>query len=78
MKILAVGDFKAHFSDILKDIQNGEEIAISYGKRKEIVAVLVPKSKYFGTHKRKLGILKGKANFSLSSDFEISEEKFLN
>ena len=78
MKTLTVGDVKTHFSEILKDVQNGEQIAISYGKKKKVIAYLVseiqPEPK---KPKRKLGLLEGKATFSWVGDGKITEEEFL-
>jgi len=74
MTIMTVGEFKRDFSEALKRVQAGEEIAISYGKNKEIVARLVPKASPKKA-KRKLGILKGKVQFN--ADFKMTEEEFL-
>lgn len=76
MKVLSVGEFKSHFSEVLKRVLEGEEIGISYGRRKEIVARLVPKlSEKAG--KRKLGILEGKCDVVFKEDYKITEEEFL-
>ena len=76
METLTVGDFKANFSEVLKKVQNGEEIAISFGKKKEIVARLVP-----GTgqkkEKRKIGIFEGKGKVVFKNNFSITEEEML-
>jgi antitoxin (DNA-binding transcriptional repressor) of toxin-antitoxin stability system len=77
MKTFPVGQFKSHFSDILEDIKNGEEVAISFGKKKEKIAVLIPYSKYKKSHKRKLGILENKASFNIKNDYKITEDEFL-
>ena len=78
MKTLPVGEFKSHFSEIIEDIKHGEEVAISFGKKKETIAVLVPYSKYIKKSIRKLGLLKDNASFQLSEDFKISDDEFLN
>jgi antitoxin (DNA-binding transcriptional repressor) of toxin-antitoxin stability system len=78
MKTLAVGEFKSHFSEVIESIKNGEEVALSYGKKKEKIAVLVPYSKYTKSRKRILGILENKAGFSLSTDFKVSDDEFFN
>jgi len=39
--------------------------------------VLVPFSHYQGKPQRKLGLLAGKANFSLREDFALSDEELL-
>ena len=43
MKTISVSELKKNFSKILKELQNGEKIAITFGKKKEIVAYLVSK-----------------------------------
>jgi antitoxin (DNA-binding transcriptional repressor) of toxin-antitoxin stability system len=44
MRTMSVGEFKTNFSAVLKAVLAGEEIGILYGKKKEIVAKLVPKT----------------------------------
>lgn len=46
MITIGVGKLKPNFSDILNDVRAGEEVVISYGRRKEKVAVIVPYEKY--------------------------------
>ena len=77
MKNMTLGEFKANFSEALKKVLAGEEIGISYGKRKEIVARLVPKISAKKT-KRKIGILEGKGKAVFSKDFSMTEEEFLS
>jgi antitoxin (DNA-binding transcriptional repressor) of toxin-antitoxin stability system len=76
METMTVGDFKTHFSEVLKKVLDGEEVAISYGKRKEIVARLVPGSG-IKKEKRKIGIFDGKAKIHFRKDFLMTEEEFL-
>ena len=78
MKTLQVGELKSKFSQILNDVKHGEEIAISFGKKKETIAVIVPFSSYKNKKKRKLGIIEGKASFKLSDNFSITDEELLN
>jgi len=76
METMTVGEFKANFSDALKKVIAGEEIGISYGKKKEVVARLVPKNPK-SQNKRKIGLLDGKSKVRFSKTFKITEEKFL-
>jgi len=46
MKTLAVGELKKHFSEVIENVRDGEEIGISFGKKHELVAVIVPANKY--------------------------------
>ena len=76
MKTMSVGTFKANFSEVLKRVIAGEEIGILYGKKKEIVAKMVPKT-IEKKPRRKLGILEGKGKIKFGADFKITEEEFL-
>ena len=76
METMTVADFKANFSEVLKKVQKGEEIAISFGKRKEIVARLVPVFCQ-RNEKRKIGIFEGKGKVDFKDDFSINEEDLL-
>ena len=76
MKTMSVGEFKANFSQVLKMVLAGEEIGILYGRKKEIVAKMVPKP----TEKkpgRKLGMLEGKGEIIFPAHFKMTEEEFL-
>lgn len=77
MKTMSVGEFKTHFSEVLQRVLAGEEIGIMYGKKKELVAKLVPKT-VEKKLPRKLGILEGKSKIKFHKDFKITEEDFLS
>ncbi|MBL7793709.1 MAG: hypothetical protein JNK77_15380 [Saprospiraceae bacterium] len=76
MLTYTVGEFKTHFSTILDKVLEGEKIAIAYGKKKEIVAFLVPRYTQTG-EKRPLGLLEGKGTVIFKDDFKMTEEEFL-
>jgi antitoxin (DNA-binding transcriptional repressor) of toxin-antitoxin stability system len=78
MQTMTVGHFKSHFSHVLELVQHGEDIVISYGKKKEKIAVLVPFDRYGGKPQRILGLLAEKASFSLSPDFKIDDDALLS
>ena len=78
MKTISVGEFKSKFSMILDWIRKGEEVVVSYGRKKEEVAVLVDIKKYKKSQKRKLGILEGKGSFKIHKNFEMTTEELLN
>ena len=77
MQTLTIGELKARFSEVLEKLRNGQEIVISYGKRREKIAVIVPYSAYVSKPERKLGLLMGRAECIIHDDFEISEEEML-
>jgi prevent-host-death family protein len=77
MKTLNVGELKKHFSTVLKKVQAGEEIIISFGKKNEKIAVIIPYQNYKSNKPRPLGLLKGKAALKISDNFQISDEDLL-
>jgi len=77
MKTLTVSDIKNNFSEVLKKVQDGEEIAIAFGKNKKVIAYIVPEL-HSEQPKRQLGLLEGKATFEWIGDGKITEEEFLN
>ena len=78
MKSIAVGVFKAQFSSVIKEVQEGHPIAITYGKKRTKLAVLVPYDQYVkSVNKREIGVLQGKASYSMHDDFKITDEAFL-
>jgi antitoxin (DNA-binding transcriptional repressor) of toxin-antitoxin stability system len=77
MQTLTIGELKTNFSEALKKIRSGQKIVISYGKKREKVAVIVPYSAYASTPERSLGLLMGRAGCTFHDDFEISEKEML-
>lgn len=75
MKTYQVGEFKTHFAEIIEQVRAGEEIIISYGKKKENVAVLIPYAAY-KTKKIRLGLLQEKT-LTIHDDFKMSAEELL-
>ena len=70
---MTVGEFKSHFSEVLEQVRSGISIAVTYGKKKEVVGYFLPKS----ANQRKLGLLEGKATAVFKPDFKITEDEFL-
>ena len=75
MKTLQSAEAKTHFSSVLKDIEAGNEVAITYGKRKETVAVIIPYKKWKKGQKRHLGSLEGKMSVKFTDDFSMTDEE---
>jgi prevent-host-death family protein len=78
MKTVPLAEAKNHFSAVLKDVESGNEVAISYGKKKETIAVIIPYEKWKKSNKRELGTLKHRAAVTFSKDFSITTEEFIN
>jgi antitoxin (DNA-binding transcriptional repressor) of toxin-antitoxin stability system len=76
MKTMTVGEFKTHFSQVLKDVEKGEKIGITFGRKKEVKALLVPNE--VKKEPRKLGILAEKGGFFMSDDFKVTTDEEFN
>jgi hypothetical protein len=56
-------------------VKPGEKIAVTFCKKKEVIGYFTPEAPK--TVKRKLGMLKGKANAIFKHDFKMTEDEFL-
>ena len=77
MRTMPVGELKSHFSEVIEAIKKGEQIVISYGKKKKKIAVIIPFSQYAKENAIKLGLLKNKANCEFADDFEMTTEELV-
>lgn len=77
MKTMQVGELKARFSEVVEIVKNGEEVIVSYGKKHENVAVIIPYSAYRQRNKIKLGNLKGKAVATFSDQFKMTAAELI-
>jgi hypothetical protein len=75
MKTMSVTEFKKRFSEVLSTIKDGETIAVTYGKKKEIIGYFVHQMPE--RPKIKLGLLEGKAKVTFAPDFKMTEDEFL-
>jgi prevent-host-death family protein len=78
MKTMTVGELKAHFSEMLSQVvEGGDPVAISYGRKKETVAAIVPYSMLDKSEPRPLGVMKGRGRCVVHDDFAVSDEEML-
>ena len=78
MQNVTIGEFKSRFSHLLNLVRQGEEIVISYGKKKEKVAIVIPfRGESDKKESRHIGILKGKGTYKIKDNFKMTEEEFL-
>ena len=77
MKTLPVGELKTNFSEILDNIKSGEEVIITYGKKRESIAVIIPYEKYKKKNRIKMGLLKER-KMKINNNFKMTEEELLN
>ena len=78
MKQMTVGDFKAHFSYVLEEVIQGEEIQILYGRAKKPVARFTKYTESGKRKKRPLGLYNETAPYWEDENFEITPETLFN
>ena len=78
MKMFQSAEAQTHFSSVLKEVEDGNEVAIAQGSNKQAVAVIIPYEKWKKNQKRQLGTLEGRAEVSFSPDFLMSDEEFIH
>lgn len=78
MKTLQSEEVKTQFTSILKDLEAGNEVAITDGKQNQKIAVIIPYAKWEKSQKRQLGTLEGKMFVSFRDDFKMTDEELVN
>jgi prevent-host-death family protein len=77
MKTLPVAEIRSNLSTLLKEVESGSEIGISFGRRRETIAVIVPIADYKKMKERKLGSLAGRVTVEFSQDWKMTDEDLL-
>lgn len=77
MKILPIAQIRANLSALLREVESGDEIGISFGRKKEPIAVIVPISEYRRIKERSLGTLESKATVGFTDDWSMTDEELL-
>jgi antitoxin (DNA-binding transcriptional repressor) of toxin-antitoxin stability system len=77
MKKLPVAEVRSHFSALLKEVEEGHEIGIAYGRKRKVIAVIVPYDEYSKGKKKELGGLAGKAHVDFHGSWAISDEELM-
>lgn len=78
MKTMTIGEFKAHFSEALEAVREGETIVVAYGRNREKVAAMVPYTQVREEKLRPLGLLEGKLSCRIKPDFALRDEDLLS
>jgi len=77
MKTLEFTAATDYFPVILREIENGNEIALAYGKEKQTIAVVVSYEKWKKHQKRQLGALEGKMSVEFTENFAMTDEELI-
>ncbi|MCL2735125.1 MAG: type II toxin-antitoxin system prevent-host-death family antitoxin [Propionibacteriaceae bacterium] len=77
MTELPIAEAKAHFSDVLRQVESGEEVIVTRGLKKEAVAAIIPMKTYRAKKERKLGTLEGRMRVVFHDDWAMTDEELL-
>ena len=77
MMELPIAEVKAHFSEVLRQAEAGEEIIVTRGVKKEAVAAIIPMDKYRAKKERKLGTLEHWGPVVFHDDWHMTDEELL-
>jgi len=77
MPVMTIGELKARFSEVLETVRRGKTVIISYGRKREKVAALVPYRRAAAAKRRPLGLLRRKAHCRIAKDFTITDAQLL-
>lgn len=78
MKTVPVAEVRSNLSMLLKEVESGREIGISFGRRRETIAVIVPIAEYKKIKERRLGSLAGRLTVEFKDNWKMSDEEFLD
>ncbi len=78
MKTVPVAEVRSNLSTLLKEVESGNEIGISFGRRRETIAVIVPIAEYRKIKERRLGSLAGRLTVEFKDDWKMTDEEFLD
>ena len=77
MKDYPIAEAKAHFSEIVALVENGESVAVTRGKKRKAVAYLISPKKFETQAMRTFGSLEHWGEITISKDWGISDEELL-
>ena len=78
MKTVSVAEVRSNLSTLLKEVESGNEIGISFGRRRETIAVIVPIAEYRKIKERRLGSLAGRLTVEFKDDWKMTDDEFLD
>lgn len=75
-KQMTVGVLKARFSEVLKEVEQGQSIEVVFGRAKKPVAMLTPPQKP-NKKWRKMGALMHLGPIDIGPDFKMTDEELI-
>ena len=76
---MTTADFKANFSSVVDELKHGNKVMITYGRKKEPLATIIPQSQLTKpNYSVEIGDLKSQGWAYTLKDFEMTEEELIN
>jgi hypothetical protein len=76
MRTMTVGEFKAQFSEVIEQVRKGEEIAVTFGKKKQIIGYFKPEIAV-KKRERLVGLFDKMTGYYMADDFcETTDNDF--
>lgn len=73
---MTTADFKANFSSVVDELKRGNRVVITYGRKKEPLATIIPQSQLIKpNYSVEIGDLKSQGWTYTLKDFEMTEEE---
>jgi len=77
MSVMPIAEAKAHFSDVLRRVEDGEEIIVTRGAKQEPVAAIVSMDKYKAKKERKFDTIAHWGEIKFADDWYMTDEELL-
>ncbi|MCL2654608.1 MAG: type II toxin-antitoxin system prevent-host-death family antitoxin [Coriobacteriia bacterium] len=79
MLTLPLAEAKTQFSQVMKKVRTGESVTVSYGKKREPIAVIIPFDDWSKLNRkpRKLGVLQGRGSVEFADDWAMTAEELI-
>jgi prevent-host-death family protein len=74
---LSIAEAKARFSEVIREVQAGQDVIVTKGTGKEPVAAVIPIGRYRGGRGRVLGLARDWGAIRIGPDWAMDEEALL-
>ena len=77
MPSLSIAEAKARFSEVIREVQAGQDVIVTKGTGREPVAVVIPVARYRARGGRVLGLASEWGAIQIGPDWAMGDEELL-